>query len=110
MYRAVVHVPEEARVGRALRNVRNLLDDFGEEIEVVLVLNGDAVEAVAPSSPHAGAVREMMARGVRVAACARSLRNHGFEDGPILGGVVTVPGGVSEAVRLETDGFAYLRP
>ncbi len=76
----------------------------------MLVLNGDAVEALAPASSHAGAVREMMARGVRVAACARSLRNHGLGNGPLIEGVVTVPGGVTEVVRLEADGFAYLRP
>jgi uncharacterized protein len=110
MHRVVVHVPDGERVGRALNNVRNLLDDLEGEVEVVLVLNGDAVAAVGPSSSHAGAVREVMARGVRIAACARSLRNHGLGEGPLLEGVVTVPGGVSEAVRLETDGFAYLRP
>lgn len=44
MPRAVVHVPDGERVGRALRNVRNLLDDFAGEVEVVQVLNGDAVE------------------------------------------------------------------
>jgi intracellular sulfur oxidation DsrE/DsrF family protein len=51
-----------------------------------------------------------MARGVRVAACARSLRNHGLDPGALVEGVVVVPGGVTEVVRLEGDGFAYLRP
>ena len=110
MHRVVVHVPDGERVGRALNNVRNLLDDLAGEVEVVLVLNGDAVEALAPSSAHAGCVRELLARGVRIAACARSLRNHGLGSGPLVEGVVAVPGGVTEVVRLEADGFAYLRP
>lgn len=110
MHRVVVHVPDGARVGRALNNVRNLLDDLPGEVEVVLVLNGDAVEALAPSSAHAGALRGLLARGVRVGACARSLRNHGLGNGPLIEGVVPVPGGVTEVVRLEADGFAYLRP
>lgn len=110
MHRAVVHVPEVARVDRALRNARNLLDDLPGKVEVVLVLNGDAVEAVVPASAHAGAVRELLGRGVQIAACARSLRNHGLDPGALVEGVVTVPGGVAEVVRLEGEGFAYLRP
>ncbi len=110
MYRTVVHVSDAARVGRALKNVRNLLDDLAGEVEVVLVANGDAVEALAPASSHAGLVRELLSRGVRVAACARALRNHGLDPGELVDGVVTVPGGVTEVVRLEGDGFAYLRP
>jgi intracellular sulfur oxidation DsrE/DsrF family protein len=110
MYRTVVHVPEKARVDLALRNVRNLLDDFAGKVEVVLVLNGDAVEALAPASPHAGFIRDMQERGVRVVACARSLRKHGLGDEPLIEGVVAVPGGVTETVRLQADGFAYLRP
>lgn len=110
MYRTVVHVPDAARVGRALRNVRNLLDDLAGEVEVVLVANGDSVGALAPASPHAGLVRELLSRGVRVSACARALRNHGLDPADLVAGVVTVPGGVTEVVRLEADGFAYLRP
>jgi intracellular sulfur oxidation DsrE/DsrF family protein len=110
MYRAVVHVPEAARVDRALRNARNLLDDLPKKVEVVLVLNGDAVRAVTPASAHAGAVRELLGRGVRIAVCARSLRNHGLDTQALVEGVVTVPGGVAEVVRLEGEGYAYLRP
>ncbi|MEN6341065.1 MAG: DsrE family protein [Methanospirillum sp.] len=110
MHRVVLHVPEESRVDQALRNARNLLDDLPGTVEVVLVLNGGAVEALAPASAHAGFIRELQERGVRVAACARSLRKHGLGDGPLIEGVTTVAGGVTEAVRLQADGFAYLRP
>jgi intracellular sulfur oxidation DsrE/DsrF family protein len=110
MPRAVVHVPDGARVDRALKNIRNLLDDLPGEIEVVLVLNGEAVGALAMASAHAGAVRELLSRGVRIAACARSLRNHGLCPEALVEGVVTVPGGVTEVVRLESEGYAYLRP
>jgi intracellular sulfur oxidation DsrE/DsrF family protein len=110
MHRAVVHLPEEARVGQALRNVRNLLDDFSGDVEVVPVLNGDAVGALAPASPHAELFRELPARNVRIAACARALRKYGLDPGGLVEGVVAVPGGVTGAVRPEADGFAYLRP
>ncbi len=110
MHRTIVHVPEEARVGRALANARNLLDDLPGGVEVVLVLNGDAVASLVPGSPHADALRDLLGRGVRVAVCARSLRNHGLDAAALVGGVVTVPGGVAEVVRLEGEGFAYLRP
>jgi intracellular sulfur oxidation DsrE/DsrF family protein len=110
MLHVVVHLPDRDRVDRGLRNVRNLLDDLSGEVEVVLVLNGDAVEAVAPASSHAAFLGDLMARGLRVLACRRSLRNHGLADGPLLDGVGIVPGGVTEVVRLEARGYAYLRP
>jgi intracellular sulfur oxidation DsrE/DsrF family protein len=110
MHRVVVHVPDAARVGQALNNIRNLLDDLPGGIEVALVLNGDAVESLVPASPHAGAMRALLERDVRIRACARSLRNHGLGDARLVEGVETVPGGVAEVVRLESEGFAYLRP
>ncbi len=110
MHRVAVHVPEEARVGRALANARNLLDDLPGGVEVVLILNGDAVASLVPASRHADALQALMSRGVRIAACARSLRNHGLDAGTLVAGVITVPGGVAEVVRLEETGFAYLRP
>lgn len=110
MYRTVIHVPDGERVLRGLKNVRNLLDDLPGEVEVVLVLNGDAVEALAPASPHAAFIRELLARGARIAACGRALRNHGLADSPLIEGVSVVPGGVTEVVRLQADGFAYVRP
>ena len=110
MHRVVVHVPGAPRVDRALRNARNLRDDLDGKVEVVLVLNGDAVQSLAGASAHAVEMRELLGRGVRLEACARSLRSHGLDPGGLVEGVVTVPGGVAEVVRLEGEGFAYLRP
>jgi len=39
-------------------------------------------------------------------ACARSLRKHELDPDVLVEDVVTVPGGVTEVVRLEADGFA----
>ena len=110
MQRVVLHAPELDRADQALRNARNLFDDLPGEVEVALVLNGDAVEAATPASPHAPFMREQMARGLAVLACGRSLRKHGLEGAPLVEGVVVVPGGVTEAVRLQAGGYAYLRP
>ena len=110
MHRVVVHVPDGERVGRALKNARNLLDDFAGGVEVVLVLNGSAVDAVVPASAHADLMQELMGRGVRIVACARALRNHRLDPDDLTEGVESVPGGVTEVVRLQGEGYAYLRP
>ncbi len=110
MHRVVVHVPDGERVGRALKNTRNLLDDFAGDVEVVLIFNGSAVDAVVPANAHADFIWELMTRGVRVAACARALRNHRLNPGDLMEGVESVPGGVTEVVRLQGEGYAYLRP
>lgn len=109
MLGAVVHVPDTRRVRQALANARNILDDL-PGVEVALVVNGDAVEALAATSDHADAVGALVGRGARVLACERALRRHGVDPGSLVAGVEVVPGGASEAVRLQGEGWAYLRP
>lgn len=106
---AVVHVPDADRVRRALANARNILDDL-PGVDVALIVNGDAVEALAATSGHAAAVEALVDRGVRVLACERALTRHGIDPGSLVAGIEVVPGGASEAVRLQSEGWAYLRP
>lgn len=109
----VIHLDEAGpdRQRLALGNVVNLLDDCDPApVTVEVVTNGPGVSAVVFTSPVAGEVGSLLARGVAVLACAHSLRSQGIALGELLEGVRVVPAGISHLVRRQFEGWAYVRP
>jgi uncharacterized protein len=94
-----------------LANTENLLSGLGEgSVEVELVVNGEGVVALlrAPG-PNAGNVEHVAARGVRVLACANSMRAMDLTQETLLPAVEIVPSGAGHLVRRQAEGWAYLR-
>ncbi|MCK4177240.1 DsrE family protein [Aciditerrimonas ferrireducens] len=109
----VVHLDEAdpARQRLALANVANLLADLGPAAgPVELVVNGPGLDVALQGSPLAGDLAALQGQGVVVAACANTLAARGLERSALLPGVHVVPAGVSELVRRQREGWAYLRP
>lgn len=108
----VVHVDEAAEDKHAavLRNVANLLDDLGGDTPVEIVAHGAGIGLCLPDSGQVDTVRELLRRGVVVAACENTLRTKGIELERLTPGVVTVPAGIGELVRKQRAGWSYVRP
>ncbi|WP_327050469.1 DsrE family protein [Halomicrococcus gelatinilyticus] len=96
--------------GHAMANVANLLGDDSTPVEdVALVANGAGVKLVTTDSTVAERVRSLAEQGVRFAACRNSMDAFDYADGDLLSGVETVPAGVGELTKLQTDGYAYVK-
>ncbi|MDS0299095.1 DsrE family protein [Halogeometricum sp. S1BR25-6] len=94
---------------RALGNVTNLLDDGTVEVEeTVLLVNGDAIHLFAEGSPLAEDVRAL-GDDVRCLGCSNSLTGRDIPESKLLANVDSVPSGVGELTRLQSDGYAYLK-
>lgn len=109
----VVHLlsGDEAEQDTALAIARNLLEDETDSIEdVAVVVQADGIRVVDADGDHAGTVRELIDDGVEFSACANTLEAHGLEESSLVDGVETVPEGVVEVTRLQSDGYAYVRP
>ncbi|MBP2146304.1 intracellular sulfur oxidation DsrE/DsrF family protein [Methanofollis sp. W23] len=109
-WQAVFHLTEAGKGERTVQNVTHLIEEWGDEVAVEVVANGDGIKSLLMTGPYGDQVRDLAGAGVRFAVCARSARALGFtrEDFPRV--VAFVPSGVGEIVRREAEGYAYIRP
>jgi intracellular sulfur oxidation DsrE/DsrF family protein len=107
----MVHVDESDpdKHESVLRNVANLLD-AEDNISVEIVAHGPGLAAVLKDSPHADRLRELLDRGVQVAACANTMKSRDISDDQLVVGSRVVPAGIAELVTKQRDGWAYVRP
>lgn len=96
---------------RAVSNVGNLLgDDTVDVTDVALVANGPGIDLLREDSAHAEGLSSLAERGVALEACGNTLQGRGLSADDLLDGVERVSSGVGELVRLQDQGYAYLRP
>jgi uncharacterized protein len=101
------------RISMALNNIFNLLKDpFGEKAVVLMLANGQAVKLFEKSSALSTAARiaELREKGVRFLICNNSLTGLGLKQDELIEGCEVVPAGIVELVRLQQEGFAYIKP
>lgn len=129
LQRVVYHIdsgdPERQRT--ALRNVSNHLNDIGDEhLEIRVVVQGNGVsmlvlpEATADPALYGNATDQMQmlienlnVRGVRFVVCGNSLRRRNILATDRLYEVATldiVDSGLVELVRLQGEGYSYIKP
>ena len=69
-----------------MRNIRNLLEERGEKTEIELVVPGPGLSAALATAPHAVQLRELLNRGIAVAAYANVKVGPIFDRNPALTG------------------------
>jgi uncharacterized protein len=113
-YKVIFHIdePSKGRTVQVLMNITNLLDDLGDgNVEVELLANGGGVRALLKETDdQAEQVGALSKRGVRFVACQNSLDHLNMQRADLLDLAEVVPAGVSELVRKQTEGWAYIRP
>ncbi|SRR5579875_172762 len=108
----VVHLDEAdpAKHEAVLRTIANLLAELGEDTPVELVVHGPGLTAALAGTPHEETARELLGRGVAVAACGNTMRQRNVPAARLIPGVRVVPAGVAQLVRRQREGWAYVRP
>ncbi len=119
-YKVIFHIdePSKGRADQVLMNITNLLNDLGDSsVDVELLANGGGVRALAKGAEgqaeqveQAKLVQALAKRGVRFVACQNSLDHLNMQRSDLLDLVEVVPAGVSELVRKQNQGWAYIRP
>ncbi|NOZ25994.1 MAG: hypothetical protein GXO94_07910 [Nitrospirae bacterium] len=114
--RVIFHVNETPKWDVALANVTNLLKDVGDAgVEVLVLSNGPSVEAYGDEG-KVKVMEALAARGVRFLACRNSLKNlcaSGnlcIDENNLPAFLGVVPAGVTELIRRQAEGFAYIKP
>lgn len=113
-YKVIFHIdePSKGRADQVLMNITNLLNDLGDgNVAVELLANGGGVRAlVKEPEGQADQVEALAKRGVRFVACQNSLDHLNMQRTDLLDLVEVLPAGVSELVRKQMEGWAYIRP
>ncbi|WP_243312776.1 DsrE family protein [Fundidesulfovibrio agrisoli] len=113
MFKLLLHVDTaDDRLAVAARNAANALKALaGAPASIVLVANGPAVQLLGKANPdHAATLSNLLAQGVSVRACANSLNDFSLFPDFLVPGCEVVPAAIVELVRLQGEGYAYVKP
>ena len=94
-----------------LNNVKNLQDDLGaDKVTIEIVAYGPGIGMLKFDAPTNSRVSEAIKAGVAVNACENTMRAQKLVRADMHPNVTYVPAGVTEIVRRQQEGWAYLRP
>ena len=112
-YRVLFHVDESSnsKWALALKNIENLMDDVGENLEVELVANAEGIALLFKlPNPYNDKIDQLATKGVHFFVCANSLRQQKLTKEFFLELAEVVPSGIGEIVRKQSAGWAYVKP
>jgi intracellular sulfur oxidation DsrE/DsrF family protein len=102
---------DPAKWNLALNNAKNLQDDVGAaHVDIEIVAYGPGIGMLKMESPVASRVGDAAKAGVKVLACENTMRGQKLTRDDMNAGISYVPAGVTEIMKKQAEGWAYLRP
>jgi intracellular sulfur oxidation DsrE/DsrF family protein len=111
--RVVLQVSDNdpAKWGLALNNAYNLQTDLGADaVEMEIVVYGPGINMLKQGSPAAARVASAMKAGIHVMACENTMTNQKLAKADMLPDLGYVPAGVTQLIKRQQQGWAYIRP
>jgi intracellular sulfur oxidation DsrE/DsrF family protein len=115
-YKVIFHINESEKWSTVLVNVNNLIKDLGkDDVMVEIVANGYAVidYEFDINNEHNETIDKMLSAsklGVQFIACRNSLAGNKIDEKLLPSFVTVVPAGVTELVKKQSEGYAYIKP
>ncbi|MDB5965594.1 MAG: hypothetical protein JWQ72_2094 [Polaromonas sp.] len=95
----------------ALNNARNLQQDVGAaNVDIEIVAYGPGINMLKLESASGSRIAEAMKANIKVLACENTMRGQKLTRDDMLGGISYVNAGVTEIMKKQNEGWAYLRP
>ena len=111
--RIVIQVSDNdpAKWNLALNNAKNLQEDVGAaNVDIEIVAYGPGIGMLKLESPTGSRIADAMKANVKVIACENTMRGQKITRDDMLPTISYVPAGVTEIMKKQTEGWAYLRP
>ena len=113
--RVVFHLDWEKKecLNMALNNITNLLKQVPfEEASICLLANGTAVKLFQRDDAlqYVSDIHSLSQKGVRFLMCSNSLNNFGISRQTLVEPCEVIDAGIIELIRLQADGYAYIKP
>ncbi len=110
-HRIVVQVNDEdsRKWHTVLANINNVQEELGK-VEVAVVVIGPALGMLKADALTANKVQDAMSAGVRFVACGNSMQAQKLEKDDMIDKIDYARAGYVEIMRLQQQGWTYLRP
>jgi intracellular sulfur oxidation DsrE/DsrF family protein len=109
--RAVFQVNEDdsRKWNTILGNINNVQEELGR-VDVTVVVIGPGLGMLKADALTANRVQDAMAAGVRFVACGNSMTAQKLGKDDMIDGIAYAKAGYVELMRLQQQGWLYLRP
>lgn len=111
-YKVVFHINEIEKWDLLIKNVLNLLEAMKSiQIKVEVVANGEAVpyfDSTNRIETDIYNLKTLNENDVKIVACNNALTAHGITREELYPFIYVVPAGVSELVKKQNEGYAYI--
>ena len=102
---------DPAKWNLALNNAKNVQDDLGTaNVDIEIVAYGPGIGMLKLESPTGSRIAEAMKSNIKVIACENTMRGQKLTKDDMLGGISYVNAGVTEIMKKQGEGWAYIRP
>lgn len=112
-YKIVIQVSDNdpAKWNLALNNAKNLQADVGaSNVAVEMVAYGPGIGMLKFGATVGNRVNDAVAAGVHIVACQNTMHAQKLAKEDMNPSVGYVPAGVTEIMKKQSEGWAYLRP
>ena len=112
-YDLLIHVDDNdpKRLNLAFNNYANYIAAVDEEFRVVMVVNGPAAQLLKKeNAEQAERGAKLMDSGLTIRVCNNALTAFNVDPADLWEGVEITPAAIVEIVKLQREGYAYLRP
>ena len=104
-----VNEDDSRKWNTVLANVRNVQEELGRA-ELAVVVIGPGLGMLKSDALTANQVQDAMAAGVRFVACGNSMQALHLTQDDMIDGIAYAKAGYVELMRLQQQGWAYVRP
>ncbi|MFZ6648378.1 DsrE family protein [Undibacterium sp. TJN25] len=102
---------DEAKWNLALNNVKNVQAALGaDNVDIEIVAYGPGINMLKFDAPVGNRIQAALQARVKVAACENTMEAQKLRKEDMLPAISYVPAGIVEIIRLQQQGYAYIRP
>ena len=113
-HRLVIQVTDNdpARWTMILNNAKNAQEDVGgaDKIEIEIVAYGPGIHMLKNDSAVGSRVAEAVKSGVKIVGCENTMKGLKLSKDEMLPTIGYVPAGITELMKKQQEGWAYVRP
>ena len=92
-----------------LANISNVQEEL-RQVDIAVVVIGPGLGMLKADALTANRVQDAMAAGVRFVACGNSMHAQGLMKDDMIDGIAYAKAGYVEVMRLQQQGWVYIRP
>ena len=104
-----VNEDDSRKWNTVLANINNVQEELGR-VEVTVVVIGPGLGMLKADALTANKVQDAMSAGVRFVACGNSMTAQKLAKDDMIDGIAYAKAGYVEIMRLQQQGWTYIRP